>query len=647
VNRLVPVSFAVAAAALALYVSTLLPGQDLGDTASFQAIAGSRYLTPRDAYPLYFAIGNALIWLTGSEPAWALNFSSALFAALACGMLAWVTGRATGSAAGAAFAGLLLASSFTFWSQATLAEVYSLHLFLVACSLAALLHWSENPSHRRLALFFGVYALSFGNHLMMILLLPGMAVFAVHRAGGVRRFLTVPTVAIAVAAASLGALQYAWNFSSLWLHPDREGGLADALSMFWFDVTKADWRESMMLAVHQSQWYDRLAMYWFDLRQQFGVAGLALAAAGAAYLLWRRPRVWMLLFSTYIIAAAFALTYNVGDPHVFSLPSHFIVALAAGAGAAFLTAAAAGPITVAPISRRRFPGSRRRTLAVVTAVVLAAYPAWRALDAYPSLDRSRDRRATELLQGLVNGLSTTDVFGVDLNWQLANGLGYYAKHDRPDLVVFSARELLPRLPRLIEDNAAIGRRIVLSEKAARAATDMHGPALLVEIDERSPCLTLADRVRRVPAGTAYVLTSLAPYSDQPVDHQDVDEAAAYLSGNHVRRLERSSYSVMAGRVGQPPDLLAASARPYRARTTLGDLPVEVRMESWLPAETFRRSGFGHVITGRRSVLTLDRGVSFVALEGNGRPGAVEYAAGLYAPQARYIVRLSGDTPTPE
>jgi hypothetical protein len=49
----------VALAAFALYRATLLPGFDFGDTGSFQTIAGSPLITPRDGYPLYFALGES------------------------------------------------------------------------------------------------------------------------------------------------------------------------------------------------------------------------------------------------------------------------------------------------------------------------------------------------------------------------------------------------------------------------------------------------------------------------------------------------------------------------------------------------------------------------------------------------------------
>ena len=57
------------------------------------------------------------------------------------------------------------------------------------------------------------------------------------------------------------------------------------------------------------------------------------------------------------------------------------------------------------------------------------------------------------------------------------------------------------------------------------------------------------------------------------------------------------------------------------------------MESWLPFETFRRAGFGHVLRGRDRVLIVERGVSLVWFNRDGSP-AITYAAGLYALRPR-------------
>src|SRR3954471_20409435 len=74
----VAVAAAVGAAAFALYYKTLLPGLDFGDTASFQVMAGSPVITPRDAYPLYFAIGRVFTLLVPGDPAYVLNLASAV-----------------------------------------------------------------------------------------------------------------------------------------------------------------------------------------------------------------------------------------------------------------------------------------------------------------------------------------------------------------------------------------------------------------------------------------------------------------------------------------------------------------------------------------------------------------------------------------
>src|SRR5262252_7584155 len=90
-----------AAVAFALYRATLLPGVDFGDTGSFQTMVGSPLITPRDAYPLYFAIGTAMLWLTRAQPAHALNLASAIEAAVAIGLTVLVAAELSGSIAAA------------------------------------------------------------------------------------------------------------------------------------------------------------------------------------------------------------------------------------------------------------------------------------------------------------------------------------------------------------------------------------------------------------------------------------------------------------------------------------------------------------------------------------------------------------------
>ena len=239
---------AVGAAAFVLYHATLLPDMDLGDTPSFQARIGTALLSPRDAYPLYTAIGTVFHWIVKGTPAHALNLASAVEGALACAVIVLVGVELSGSVSAAAAAALLFAVSYTFWSQSIIAEVYALHLIFVALTLLLALRWPRQPTLGCLALLFATYAIGFGNHLSMILLAPGLTIYLFAAApGGWRSMLAPRVLAVAAACACVGALQYAWNIHTLWLLPEPPHGVADALQRFWFDVTKADWRETMVL----------------------------------------------------------------------------------------------------------------------------------------------------------------------------------------------------------------------------------------------------------------------------------------------------------------------------------------------------------------------------------------------------------------
>ena len=133
-------------------------------------------------------------------------------------------------------------------------------------------------------MFFAVYALGFGNHLMMVLLLPAATLFlAVTMPGGLRgRSCGRASSGSPSRIAALGALQYAWNFRSMYTSLVPPASLAEALQTFWFDVTKSDWRSTMIMGVDESALRPRLGMYWFDVTQQFGMAGVVVALVGLA-----------------------------------------------------------------------------------------------------------------------------------------------------------------------------------------------------------------------------------------------------------------------------------------------------------------------------------------------------------------------------
>ena len=112
------------------------------------------------------------------------------------------------------------------------------------------------------------------------------------------------------------------------------------------------------------------------------------------------------------------------------------------------------------------------------------------------------------------------------------------------------------------------------------------------------------------------------------------EGPPYVSPERTQR-----YQVWAGLTGERPALSRAADRPFRDLVSLLGDPFAIRMDAWLPADTFRRGGFGHVIRGRDRVLFVERGVSLVSFRPDGAP-VVTYSAGVYAPRPRFRIPAS-------
>lgn len=618
--------------AFAVYTRTLLPGVDLGDTGGFQAAVLWPETSARRAYPLYYLLAEPFVAaLTPGEPARGLNLFSALTGGFAVGLLVFVASAVTRSVLAGAVAGAMLAFSYTFWTQAVIAEVYTLHLLLLGACLAALHAFAERPSRIRLGVFFASYALSFGNHLGMILCFVPFAAFLLAAHPRPRELLQPRVIGMAAAIALAGALLYLPNLVWTWTSLDAPADWGARVATFWNDTTKADWRATMVLGVSPDEAWDRVAMWWWDSRQQFGLAGMIIAAYGAVRLWWI-ARPWAIVaWLTYAISTLFALTYNVGDSHVFFLPGHFI--------AAFAMAAAVAPVAAGPL------GQRSLTLAApalhrTICVALILYAGWRGRDTYPAADRHLDRRADVLAARLAGGTSERSAVLLSrLHWEPENVLLYAARYQRQDLAWTRLPAVLPHLPYFVRDNHAIGREIVLTADAAADVVAAYGPAFPIVRDDVPLAPSLLDAVSQIPRGLPYVLARLDPIPGEPLDENALAAAMTALTGSASR--EGARYQVWAGRAGAEPVFYRGSDRPFRARfAILGDR-FTVRLDSWLPFDTFRRGGFGHVLRGRDRMLFVEQGISLVWFREDGSPVTV-YAANHHAPRPRF--RIAPPTP---
>ena len=133
--------------------------------------------TPHNpGYPLYIVVSHLLAKLPVGTLAFRINLMSAVFGALAAGLLVLVVARLTDRIDAAICAGIGLALGRTFWSQSIVAEVHGLATALLVATLLFGVRWTDTRSTRDLMLTVGMAALAVGNHLTIVVVAPGLIV---------------------------------------------------------------------------------------------------------------------------------------------------------------------------------------------------------------------------------------------------------------------------------------------------------------------------------------------------------------------------------------------------------------------------------------------------------------------------------------
>jgi hypothetical protein len=162
-----------------LYFSTLYPGVggrvNYGDSAKWQflwAIDGTPHST---GYPLYLILsklfGNILVFL---EPMYRITTLSTLSALGTLFVLYKVSEEFIDNRLARILPSIILGGTYPFWSQATEAEVYTLNALFVTLVIYFSIRFYKSKNTNYFLIMVALYALSFGNHLTMITLLPAL-----------------------------------------------------------------------------------------------------------------------------------------------------------------------------------------------------------------------------------------------------------------------------------------------------------------------------------------------------------------------------------------------------------------------------------------------------------------------------------------
>ena len=305
---------------LALYLCTLLPTVGLADTFEFQVVVPRLAVAHPTGYPLYVLLGKLFALLPLSNVAWRVNLASAVFATAAVLVLYALLVRLTAHWLPAFLAALAFAFSSTFWSQAVVAEVYTLHNLLVAAILYLLVLVGQDailPPSRWRAIFF-LLGLSLTNHLTTALLVPAIGLALLWE----RPRLRLKDWPMAAGLFLLGLSVYLF-VPLRW--PALNRGEWMTLRGFLSYATGGQFHGALRLA----GWRDpvRWAIVGRALREPFGWVGVGLAALGVARMAVRQRRALALTGLTFLAFLLYGLDYYVPDISVFLLPAHLVLAV--------------------------------------------------------------------------------------------------------------------------------------------------------------------------------------------------------------------------------------------------------------------------------------------------------------------------------
>ena len=171
-------ALAVSGFSLVVHLATLAPTVTSEDSGELITAAARWGVAHPPGYPLYGLIGSLFALVPVGSVAYRLNFMSAVFAAITCGLVVLLTRRLGASLAAAAAAGAALAVARSFWQQSVIAEVYTLHTALLAGLLGSSLALGRDPTPSGARLFAGLLGLALANHYpLTLLMLPPLVAY--------------------------------------------------------------------------------------------------------------------------------------------------------------------------------------------------------------------------------------------------------------------------------------------------------------------------------------------------------------------------------------------------------------------------------------------------------------------------------------
>jgi hypothetical protein len=341
----------VFALVLVLYLKTLSPTvlylQDpkLLDAVMIQMQVAVLGITHPTGYPTYLMLTHLFTYMPFGDPAYRVNLASAVYAALAvvavyaAGLL--LSRRIVAAAAGALVFGLGTA----LWSQAVIAEVYTLNALLISATIVVLLLWREYRRDRYLLVSAFMMGLCLTDHLTSGLLLPGslLLVVLVDR----RTLANVRFILKGALLFLLGLTPYLYLPIRAAMDPPMDANNPTNLERFWYVVSGGDLTGSFF-SFGPSELPERMLFYWGHLLDNVNPLMVVFALTGAVVVLLKDRATGMFLSFLFLCWLFYAVENDIPDVGLYFIPTYLVLSIWAAAGLGALLAEAEALATGLP-----------------------------------------------------------------------------------------------------------------------------------------------------------------------------------------------------------------------------------------------------------------------------------------------------------
>lgn len=391
----------VAGFVFVVYVRTLAPTvlyydrPILLDSVMLQTQAAVLGMTGPTGEPTWVMITHLFTKLPFGDVAYRVNLASAVYASVTV-FLVFVAGYLLSRRVAAAFAAALaFGLGGTYWSQAVIAEIYTMNTLLIMLPVIALILWRERRERPRsdryllLACFLMGFALT--NHLTSGLVLPAAVLFVA--AVDWRKLLDWRLAMKGAGLFVLGLLPYIYLPIRASMNPPMNEADPSNFARFWEFVTGSD-LNGVFGQFGPIELLGRFAMYGHNLFADFHWGLVMVGAAGFMAMAVRDRPMAVLIGFLYFGWLAHALEFGIFDTKLYFIPTYLMLSLAMAVGFGFLLRAV----------EDLFQGSAHALAGAGVAgisVLLALYPLVGIVQKYEQNDMSDDYKGREILDTVI------------------------------------------------------------------------------------------------------------------------------------------------------------------------------------------------------------------------------------------------------